>query len=83
MPPLVRKATGVIQAFPIHATTAIHATATDENIADMSVVHAQEDGTITFHFPTGNKAIPVVAGADLGIGPTCTGITATAAILIS
>ena len=71
-----------IQAFPIEANT-FGGVATDLDVTSFNIVHAVADGTITFAFPSGAIAVPVIAGNDLAIGVGCLTITSDASVLVS
>jgi len=49
-----------------------------------AVVHLLADGDLTFHFDGGDKALTgLKAGMDFVAGNGCTGVTSTAAVIIS
>ena len=81
---MVKTSGETIQAFPITPATYI-GVASNFNTPGFSVIHAAEDGTITFEFGTngGTKIVNVVAGQDLAIHPDCISLTATATVWIS
>jgi hypothetical protein len=69
-----------VQAFPISSNLFV-GTATDETCANRSVLHATEDGDITFTFKDSTtKVLPVIAGMDLGLTRDVVSITSTADI---
>ena len=49
-----------------------------------SAVHLLADGDLTFHFKSGDKSLTgLKSGMDFIAGVGCTGITSTAAVLLS
>ena len=71
-----------IQAFPIERETKVD-TLTDFDPTNYEIIHAAEDGTITFTFGTSSINVDVLAGQDLAIGSGCTSITSTGTVWIS
>ena len=70
-----------IQALPIHQETFIGVPTNQE--CSNKVVHATEDGDITFIFNGDDKVVSAVAGDDFAASKECTGITATITVIIS
>ena len=70
-----------LQAVEIAASTIIGAI-TNQGTAG-SQIHASESGSITFHFPSGDKVISASAGSDWVAGPGCTGITSGSAVVLN
>jgi len=73
-----------IQAFPVHAGT-YNGTATSFMMeGKYNIIHAAEDGDITFEFPGSNTIVlSVTAGQDLAVAPGCITITSTGTVWIS
>jgi len=70
-----------IQAFPIHAQTFVGVATNEE--ARNKIVHANEDGDITFIFGGDDVVVTTVAGQDFAVSVECMGVTSTAEIIIS
>jgi hypothetical protein len=69
-----------VQAFPI-SSNLFTGIASDETCANRSVLHAVEDGDITFTFrDSTTKVLSVIAGMDLGLTRDVISVTSTANI---
>ncbi len=70
-----------LQAVEVNSSSFI---GTASNIAGAGdQVHANVDGNIIFHFPSGDKTVMALAGSDWVAGPGCTGITSGVEVIIS
>ncbi len=71
-----------IQAVEINGSTFI-GTASNRPIRG-SVIHASEDGSLTFHFENiADKVVNATAGSDWVAGTDCTGLTSTMEVIIT
>jgi hypothetical protein len=79
---MVKRASQLIQAFPVTSRTVKGIV--NDYTAGGSVIHAAEDGDITFTFKDGSSLVlTVTAGMDFAIGDDVASITSTAEVWIS
>ena len=88
---MVKESTQIIQAFPVGPHTYIGTLSTFTPLG-YSILHAVEDGTITFTFASANGEEPcskkdlafsVMAGQDLAIHPLCESISSSGICWVS
>ena len=81
---MVKNSGQIIQAFPIHGNSMVFTNVTDFEVRDYSIVHCNEDTTLSFHFGPSNQVnVDAVAGSDWAIGNGCTHIDSTGSVIIS
>ena len=71
-----------IQVFPIHKLT-VQGVQTDLDITNYKIVHADEDGTLTFTYDTTDVVITVLQGEDVGIVAGFDTLTSTGIVKVS
>jgi hypothetical protein len=79
---MIKVGSEAIQAFPVTERT--YSGVANGYTAGGTVLHAAEDGDVTFDFGTrGTVVLSVVAGQDLALDPDIVSITSTGVVWIS
>jgi len=80
---MVKQGNDIIQAFPVKAGTVVVPANGNQVLSGEAIIHVVEDGTITFHFPSRDVVLDVVAGLDLAVMDGCESIDTTGAVWVS
>ena len=79
---MVKAGNEIIQAFPVHEGTFVGTA--NGYTGSAKILHAAEDGDITFEFADGTSvALSVTAGQDLAVDRDIQSITSTGTVWIS
>jgi len=78
---MIKLGNEMVQAFPIMNSTFVGVA--NGYTGGGRILHAAEDGTLTFVLPTKNISIDVVAGQDIALSLDVRSITSTGTVWIS